>query len=291
MEDSIGSIKQFENRVTAWAETQANIRTILVVGSRARCDHPGDVWADLDLMLFATDFAAYLARTEWLDEIGLVWVCVPQQTGAGDPELLVLFDGGYKVDFVFYPMAELERLTQASSLPNVYRRGYYTLVDKDGRAARLPAPSFQPLPSTPPMDNVFLLTVNSFWYGAVYVAKQIRRRELWVVKVRDWTTKEFLLTMLEWHARSRHGWTYDTWHDGRFLSAWSDPPIWTALHDTFGHFDAPDSWRALLATMDLFRRLATETAASLGYVYPTPLDERVTEFVRTLYAGDGSLVQ
>jgi hypothetical protein len=30
------------------------------------------------------------------------------------------------------------------------------------------------------MENVFLLTVNSFWYGTVYVAKQIRRRELWI---------------------------------------------------------------------------------------------------------------
>ncbi len=51
-------------------------------------------------------------------------------------------------------------------------------------------------------------------------------------------------------------------------------------------FDAADSWLALFATTYLFRRLATETAAHLGYAYPTVLDERVTQFVNVLHAED-----
>ena len=41
--------------------------------------------------------------------------------------------------------------------------------------------------------------------------------------------------------------------------------------------------------MDLFRRLATETAPQLGYVYPTTLDKNVTQYVNRLYEEDDLL--
>jgi aminoglycoside 6-adenylyltransferase len=91
------TIQQLQNRVITWAESQPNIRAILVVGPRARRDFPADEWSDLDLMVFATDFEGYLADGNWLDNIGAVWVNLPFQTGDGTPERLVLFDGGRKV--------------------------------------------------------------------------------------------------------------------------------------------------------------------------------------------------
>jgi aminoglycoside 6-adenylyltransferase len=282
----ITSIKQLEDQVIVWAETQPKIRAILVVGSRARRNHPGDEWADLDLMLFVTDFTEYLARADWLEEIGRVWVYLPHQTGDGDPERLVLFEGGYKADFIFYTLAELQRLGQLHTLPDVYRRGYYIIVDKDGLAAQMSSPTFGPAAGVPPSVETFQLAVNTFWYGAVYVAKQIRRRELWIVKFRDWTMKEGLLKMLEWHAHTLHGWDYDTWHDGRFLVEWTDVQTWEALQHAFGRFNALECWQTLLATMTLFRRLATETASRLDYSYPTELDEQITQYVNRLYMED-----
>lgn len=61
-----------QNRIIAWAETQPAIRAVLVVGSRARRDHPGDEWADLDTMVFANDFQPYLSQMDWLSAIGNV---------------------------------------------------------------------------------------------------------------------------------------------------------------------------------------------------------------------------
>jgi aminoglycoside 6-adenylyltransferase len=278
-----------EDRIKTWAETQPAIRAILVIGSQARQDHPGDQWADLDLMVFATDTAEYLASTEWLNAIGRTWVVISHQTGDGHPERLVLFEDGYKVDFVFHLVEELEWLAQVSSLPSVYRRGYYVLVDKEGLAGRIPPPTFDAPPGQPPDEEAFRLVIEEFWYTALYVAKQIRRRELWIAKYRDWTMKEKLLKMLEWHARAINGWHYDTWHDGRFLLEWTDPQSQQALYQVFGGLDAVDCWHALLASMDLFRRLAGEAASSLGYDYPAGLDGQVTDLVKTLYKADDLL--
>jgi aminoglycoside 6-adenylyltransferase len=282
------SMQQLENRVIAWVGTQPTVRAVLVVGSRARPEPPADEWSDLDLIVFATDFASYATHDRWLDAIGPVWVVLPFQTGAGDPERQVLFDGGYKVDFVFMTVDALQHMAETGTLGDVYRRGYRILLDKDGLAAQLPPPSYSspPTPTAQPSEQAFALAVGYFWAGALAVARQLRRRNLWVAKSRDWVLKGHLLKMLEWHARAEHGWDTDTWYEGKFLAQWTDPQSWHALHGAFGRFDAADSWQTLFATMDLFRRLATETAARLGYAYPAALDKRVTQLVNALHAED-----
>ena len=98
--------------------------------------------------------------------------------------------------------------------------------------------------------------------------------------------KSDLLEMIEWNARAAHGWDHDTWHNGKFLVEWTDAATWKTLHDVWGRFDAADSWRALFANMNLFRRLATEAASRLDYAYPALLDERVTRFVQKLREAD-----
>lgn len=273
---------KYEERIVAWAQGSDRIRTIIVVGSQARADHPADRWSDLDLMIYATAFDDLISDNDWLSQIGQVWARIPHQTGDGDPELLVLFEAFFKVDFVFYLTTELERIVHSGTLPQVYRRGYYPIVDKDNLVERLPSPAGKLAPEPIPSQEQFLQLVETFWYGTVYVAKQLWRKDLWIVKYRDWTLKEQLLTMIEWHAQSKNGWEYDTWHDGRFLPEWTDAQTLNELHNSFAHFNAGDSWRALLSTMRLFRRLAHETAAVVEYDYPSLLDQRATRFVESI---------
>ena len=40
---------RLEGRVTAWVEDDPGALAAVVIGSRARTDHPADEWADLDL--------------------------------------------------------------------------------------------------------------------------------------------------------------------------------------------------------------------------------------------------
>lgn len=42
---------------------------------------------------------------------------------------------------------------------------------------------------------------------------------------------------------------------------------------------------ALFRTIALYRRVATDVAGHLGYVYPGELDERVTAFARRMIDG------
>ncbi len=276
----------FEQKVLAWGERRPDIRAILVVGSRARRRHPADEWSDLDLEIFVTDSSPYLTGVPQIEEIGPVLVSIPFDKGDGYPERLILFEGVHKVDFAFSPIQKLHRLIHEQPLDELYERGYYILLDKDELAAQMPAPTFAAPPLDRPTEEAFAQAVNAFWYYAHQIAKLIRRRDLWNVKTRDAHLKEHLLQVMEWHARATRGWEHDTWHSGRFLSEWADTETWAALQHSFARFNVADSWRALLSTMSLFRRLATETAAHLDYHYPHPLDEQITSFVHALHAED-----
>lgn len=271
-----------EKRIVTWAATRSEIRTILIVGSRARQSPPADSWADLDVHLFCNDFDRLLSDKGWLECIGEVWTWLPEQLDEGIPQLLVLFEGGEKVDFGFFPLEVIEDFVATQTLDEVHDRGYYTLLDKGRLASRLPVPSHQPRRRENPSEEDFQRVVNTFFYGAVYVAKQIRRSNLWVVKFRDWTMKQQLLLMMEWYAHSLHGPDLDTFYDGHFLSSWVDEQTWDDLHHAFGGFSAPESWQALFETMKVFRRLGSKTALLLGYAYPSGLDRRITTYVENL---------
>jgi aminoglycoside 6-adenylyltransferase len=65
------------------------------------------------------------------------------------------------------------------------------------------------------------------------------------------------------------------------LEEWADSEAVKGLRETFAHYDETDVKRALLAAVDLFRRLATETARKLNYSYPAEADKKVTEWIRT----------
>ena len=51
------------------------------------------------------------------------------------------------------------------------------------------------------------------------------------------------------------------------------------LRGIFARYDATDIWRARLEALDLFRELAQETGARLGYSYPKQLEETVMTWV------------
>ena len=243
---------------------------------------PVNAGSDLDIEIFAQTPNTYADSDSWMSEVGDVWLYLPLETDDGYPTRLVIFAGGAKVDFTLYPMEVLNERTRTRILPELYERGYQVLLDKDGLASQLPRPSSTPPSMKPPSEHEFTALVEEFWFEAYHVAKYLRRQDLWAAKFRDWGVKELLLKMIEWYEKALHGWDYDTWHLGVRMQEWVAPQVWQDLTEAFAHFDAPDSWRALEATMNLFRRLAKEASGRLGYRYPQEVDDHLSGYIATL---------
>lgn len=274
---------EFQRRFVAWVGDLASVRLVLLVGSRARRVHPADEYADLDLEMFGDDIDS-AAVAGWLRAYAPTWA-VLERSEHHTREWLALYAGGYKVDVSISPLDEIETLIREQRLWSSQRRGYRALLDRDGYAARLPAPSPAGILDAPaPDEATFVSIVEEFWYGAVYVAKQIRRGKLWKAKWADQMQQRALLTMLEWHAQATHPAGIDTWHNGDYMRDWVDDALWGRLHDVFAHFDPADSGRALAAAMHLFNDLAGETARLRGYAYPAALADEVMGYCAALLA-------
>jgi len=283
--------KQLVKRFVRWANTRSDIRGAIIVGSRARVDHPADEWADLDVIVITMDPEYYLATNDWLENIGSPLLTFVEPTAAGDEmERRVLFEGMLDVDFSIIPKEKVQQLVQVGIPPqikaqiaNVFGRGMFVLLDKDGTIAQLQGFISATEMSTHrrPSQQKFLEVVNDFIYHSVWTTIKLCRGELWTAKeCSDAYMKRLLLQMIEWHASAIRGWNYDTWFKGRFLEEWADPMVLKGLQNSFAQYNEEDIKRGLLATIDLFRRTAMETAERLGYSYPIEADECVTEWVR-----------
>ena len=301
--DVNAAFRRLEDRFVAWAKARGDIRAAVVVGSRARLDHPADEWADLDIGFFTTDTRRYVSSDGWLSEIGDVWVTYTDPTGVTRH---VLYEGGLDAGFAPLPHGPVKMAVRFVPLlrrfpvlfrlipggarlrrdideaGEYYRRGVRIILDKDGLIGKLLA-MFPPesRPNAIPAEAMFTAAVNEFWFAAAWTAKHLRRGELWWAKSSglDGRMKEILLQVTEWHAWASHGLECDTWSGGRFLEEWADPRVVAGLRDAFACYDAGDAWRALFVSMELFRWLATETAERLGFPYPGSADQSVTEWV------------
>ncbi len=278
------------DRFVQWAQAEDNIRAALVIGSRARTDHPADEWSDLDVILLVDDPEPYWATTDWLRHVGVPWLTFiePLHDGRGF-ERRALFEGGLDVDFVPSPVVFFRQMLDTGLLPDVadlLHRGVRFLVDKEGFAERLKQIPVVPLPYQPPTEAEVLNLVHDFWYHTVWTAKKLRRGELWTAKsCCDSYLKQLLRQMLEWHTQARQGASVDTWMSGRFLEEWADARAIATLPVVFARYDEADVWRALLSTMELFHWLAVETAEALGHAYPFNGEVYATQTVRRLFNG------
>ena len=288
MNSTSADYKELLQQFTNWAQAEEDIRAAFVFGLRARLDHPADEWSDLDLLFLVDKPQVYVEATDWLQHMGGPWVSFLERTPDGGFERRVLFEGGLDVDFIPESVSGFRKILNEGLPPilvDIFRRGFRVLIDKDGLSEQITAVQNQTAISMTSSETEYSNIANDFWFHTVWTAKHLRRGELWWAKsCCDSYLKNLLLRMLEFHARASQGPDFDTWMRGRFLEEWADERAVAALPQIYAHYEEEDIWRALLATMELFRWLAVETAANSGYEYPTYGDERCTGLVQQLFS-------
>lgn len=264
----------------AFGLADTRVSSLVVIGSQARQDTPADAYSDLDMIMVVDDPAPFLDTDEWLDNIAPHHISFVEYTIDGQREKRVMFEGALDVDMVVIPLDYARTAMAAPALLSIFSNGYRVLVDKlglvDGVSENVPASEAYAFPTEAAFGNM----VQDFWYHCIWTGKKLLRGELWAAKFCvDVYMKNLLRSMIECYEHTRHGLLYNTWHGGRFLDRWADADIRKALTDTFARYDRADMVRALHVTMDLYRRVASASAMTLGYPYPDGADAFATQWV------------
>lgn len=223
--------------ITGWAESDENVRCVVLTGSAAAAsDHP---LSDRDIELHLRDVNALEQDDSWWNALGKVIAVEKLENAYGQPTRLIAAASG------------------------VYERPFRILLDKDSAAQRFNR--ILPL-AAPPDQESYDECVNWASAAALMAAKAIARNEPWSVKIRDGDLKSELLRMIEWDHLLRYAGSRDVRFLGTAMRQWTDAETQDRLEECWATFGLADSKRALIASHQLFRDVAAKIAIAGGLV-------------------------
>ncbi len=276
-----------------FAETNDSVSALVLIGSQARTELRADAFSDTDVILVVKDAALFTHTDAWLQEIGTAHITFTEPTLGGQTERRALFDGAQDVDIVIMNEDAARRALECGEAAFLLARGYRVLVDKCGFVIPVIEPSAANA-FTQATEAEFQNAVHDFWYHCIWSGKKLLRQELFTAKgCVDGYLKQKLLWIIEQHEHTVRRSGADTWYRGRFIERWAQADVLEALGRTYAHYEQADVIRALFETMDLFRRLAKETARAAALPYPEHADRYATDWVTAQFphpaaqGGDG----
>lgn len=280
---------QIEANVRAWLPTRPDIRAAVVIGSHGRTGaYAADSSADYDLLLVTTAPDSF-KQMEWLSSFGRVVSAVFDPNDhvafAYSLDFFTVYAGGRGVDISVLPYDYAQRLISDPAarekdfvrlITPLVASGVRPLFDPEQLMPQLAEAFGAPAPFEPPSEAAFADFVENFWQRVVRIAKKVRAGHLYIA--RRWCAGQAddVMQLAEWHAHLVRDLPASTWYRDKYLERWADPRVIATLPHLYPHYNAGDIQDALFAMMDLFRVLALETAARLGYRYPHTGDTEIS---------------
>jgi len=282
--------KDPEQIIIRWAESQENIRVMLITSTRAIPNVKRDILSDYDVILIVESIQPYVEDRTWINDFGDVLVVYwdpvyPDPVHGIDMIANVTqYKSGLKIDFTLQPVSLFEKIVTAPALPTELDAGYRVLLDKDGLTKSMLPPTGTGYIPKPPTLATYQLIINDFFSDAPYVAKCLWRDELMPARwCLDFDMRYvYLQKFLECRAGMDHNWSLPVGVNGKGLKKQLPPELWSQLEGIFAGASLEDNWKALMNMIAVFRRVAMEVGEHLGYSYPHELDQGVTAYVEKI---------
>lgn len=255
-----------KEKLLALAKEDKDIKAIVLIGSSTRDTVKADEYSDLDVVIATEETEGWLYG-DYPEKLGSVKISFVEPTLGGGKERRMLYDGSLDVDMIVFTPEQFEKAIREGVASWVMNRGYEIMYDAEDYSDLLKENISHELSPTDLSEPEFNNMVNDFFFHTVWASKKILRGELWTAKMCiDAYLKNYLLKMIEMYSVSKY--QVDVWHDGRFLDRWAEREILSDLEKCFARYDREDMVSALSATLNLFCRLAGQTAEMKGYKYP-----------------------
>jgi aminoglycoside 6-adenylyltransferase len=276
--------------IIQWAKKKPEIRAVLLTSTRAVPNAPVDVLSDYDVILILEEIRPFVLDKTWLNDFGEVlvvyWDAIYPHSEFGDDCCgnVTQYVDGLKIDFTLWSVELLQKIVDASTLEPELDAGYKILLDKDKLTTKLQPPSFQSYLPKPPTLEAYQTHINDFLTNAPYVAKCLKRSELFPLKwALDYDMKHvYLRQMLEWYVGVKTDWKIPVGSLGKGLTNHLPPDVLLALQESYAGAGIEENWKALFKTLEVFRRVASEVGQHLDYVYPEDLHARVIAYIEKM---------
>lgn len=273
-------------QIIHWAENNPDIRAVLLTSSLVNPYAPVDEFSDLDVELVFKSRKPYEDTHEWISLFGEPISMVEEDDTAFEGKhamKMVLYKDHVKVDFKLYQVSEFSEEIKAETLPDDWDLGYRILIDKDNLTRDLKAPTYQSIMIHQPTEKKFKQLMNDFWWDTTYVAKCLRRGDIFYAKFmsEDILRTDYLVPLIEWYIASAYDWNNITTNKhGRLFKKYLSPELWSRVEATFSGSDIEENWTALFAFADLVHELGTALAKKLNFEYPFQHETDIRNYLK-----------
>ncbi|HEY0067879.1 MAG TPA: aminoglycoside 6-adenylyltransferase [Flavisolibacter sp.] len=296
-------IKPVVQQLKEAAAHSRDIKAIVSFGSSGSSGQ--DALSDLDLYLFTTRPQEYFSRSAWEKYFNNILSLFVRSSG-NEHVVLIMLENGLCIDVIVVNATrfqtagkyfwlkkkgldgilpgKMKRMVQRGmvSFYDSIKRGYEVIHDTTG-IAKLIAQVIESRKDEPLVTAVdarkFHKNYHQFWQtNYKMMVKLLRTDFFYAAVVLDNLAKGCLVGMLQWHALLKDP-AMDVYYNGRKIHEWCDADLADELRDTFLHTGITDMRRAMLRSMDIYKRLSHEVAGRHGFRLNPELEERVYAFV------------
>lgn len=172
-------------QIIRWAESNPDIRVVLLTSSLVNPYAPVDDFSDLDVELIFESREAYELNNDWINLFGVPISMIEEDDSAFEGKhamKMVLYRDHVKVDFKLYQISEFMEEIKEEILPEDWDVGYKVLVDKDGLTKNMRPPGYQSIMIHKPTEKKIHQLLNDFWWDTTYVAKCLKRGDIFYAK-------------------------------------------------------------------------------------------------------------
>ncbi|CDN43284.1 aminoglycoside 6-adenylyltransferase [Paenibacillus sp. P22] len=272
--------QQMMDLILGYARQDERVRAVVMNGSRTNVNVPKDRFQDYDIVYLVTELDSFVQNHAWTDVFGKRLIMQMPDEGQLFPSdregryayLMQLADGN-RIDLTLIERSQSDEYVLEDKLTVV-------LLDKDGMLPELPPPTDEDYRIKPPTASEHAGCCNEFWWVATYVAKGLWRQEhLYAYDHLNLYVRPMLLTMLDWQVGISTGYKVSTGKNSKYLRQYVDGRTWSELMATCSDASLEGMWEALFAMGELFRRVSSEVAESMGFAFNEAEALRVTAYL------------
>lgn len=276
-------------QIIHWAEKNPDIRAVLLTSSLVNPYAPVDDFSDLDVELVFENRASYELGNEWIGLFGDPISMIEEDDSVFEGKhamKMVLYKDHVKVDFKLYQVSEFIEEINEENLPEDWDVGYKVLLDKDNLTKNLKPPTYQSIMIQKPTEKEFQQLVNNFWWDTTYVAKCLKRGDIFYAKFmsENILRTDYLVPLIEWYIAGNQEWNNVTTNKhGRLFKKYLPDDLWSRMESTFSESDIEENWKALFAFADLVHELGTSLAEKLNFIYPVKLEDDIRNYLKEVH--------
>lgn len=266
--------------ITNFIQRDANISAAVLNGSRANPNAPQDLMQDFDIAFYVSSLEEaqkYKADRSWINDFGDL-VMLQQNEYMGNAFIfLIQYFYGLRLDLSFHDAKNLVSNLAEDSLSIV-------IYDRDNVAGDVPSSNEFSYYVQRPTREKWDETLNELWWLQIYIAKELWRGEMPLVKeLYDNILMACLRDLLSWHIAADNDWQVNVGHGGKWLGRLLPQALYEEFLYFYSSADEAEQWEKLLRIGEFIRGIAQPLSIRLGYEYPLRYDNNVSEYIRKIH--------